>query len=68
MKRVTLEFQTRDKQIEYCLDLDSKRAIVKESEGETVLNTDESDLPDTDKGRQDLALRLYHLILASLRE
>lgn len=67
MKQVLLGFTSESKQIEYCLDLDNRLVVTTESGGDATKITGTSDLPDTDKGRQDLALRLYHLILASLR-
>jgi hypothetical protein len=68
MRRVTLTLQSGDKSVEYIIDLSTNtfNSTVTDASGDrTTIQTGMVGQSDVEK--QDLALRLYHIMLAALR-
>jgi hypothetical protein len=71
MKTLQVTIQTDEKTIDYSINLDSRHfesgVTTGDSDTKTRLVMQEGQIGTTDSEAQDLALRLYHIILASIR-
>jgi hypothetical protein len=68
MRKVLVTLKSEEKSIEYFMDLDTstfESALTDAAGNKTVVQT--GTIGQSDAERQDLALRMYHILLAALR-
>jgi len=68
MRKVLVSLHSNDKSIEYQMDLEAltfESSLISANGDRNVVQS--GDIGQTDAEKQDLALRMYHILLAALR-
>lgn len=68
MKTVLVALKSHDKSIEYSIDIESSNfesSVIDADGSRSIVQT--GSIGSSDAERQDLALRMYHILLAALR-